>query len=125
MITIIIYSLTEAINVNQTNAGNMYRNTLTPFVDVTEQSSPNIAKSIPRSYSMPNVPIPPPMPPPPDSETPTPSGTLKRNMAAAGSLAGIYEKYFFEQDILGFLLRLKLNQFYLSKTLMDTFLREL
>ncbi|XP_014097148.2 epidermal growth factor receptor kinase substrate 8 [Bactrocera oleae] len=79
----------EAINVNQTNAGNMYRNTLTPFVDVTEQSSPNIAKSIPRSYSMPNVPIPPPMPPPPDSETPTPSGTLKRNMAAAGSLAAM------------------------------------
>lgn len=89
--------LTGAINVNQNNSSNMYRSTLTPFVDAPNEResmpSTNIAKSIPRSYSMPNVPIPPPMPPPTDSETPTPSGTLKRNMAAAGNLAGIYGNY--------------------------------
>uniref|UniRef100_A0A0A1XAD1 Epidermal growth factor receptor kinase substrate 8-like protein 2 n=1 Tax=Zeugodacus cucurbitae TaxID=28588 RepID=A0A0A1XAD1_ZEUCU len=94
---------TEAVNGNQNNANNMYRNTLTPFVDAPEResmSSTNVSKSMPRSYSMPNVPIPPPMPPPTDSETPTPTGTLKRNMAAAGSLAAMRARNDNEDELL-------------------------
>ncbi|CAD6995503.1 epidermal growth factor receptor kinase substrate 8 isoform X2 [Ceratitis capitata] len=83
----------ESLNVNKNNINhNLHRNTLTPFVDASDESmssSNKAAKSMPRSYSMPNVPVPPPMPPPTDSEPPTPSGTLKRNMAAAGSLAAM------------------------------------
>ncbi|XP_039956340.1 epidermal growth factor receptor kinase substrate 8-like protein 1 isoform X2 [Bactrocera tryoni] len=103
----------EAINVNQSNANNIYRNTLTPFVDVAEResmTSNNIAKSMPRSYSMPNVPIPPPMPPPTDSETPTPSGTLKRNMAAAGSLAAMRARNDTEANDELFLLQGSINE---------------
>ncbi|XP_053970054.1 epidermal growth factor receptor kinase substrate 8 isoform X1 [Anastrepha ludens] len=73
----------ETANLNQNN---------NQFVDATEREtvqSKNAGKSMPRSYSMPNVPVPPPMPPTEDSEPPTPSGTLKRNTASAGSLAAM------------------------------------
>lgn len=68
----------------------LYRNTMALYAAPAERESqqPISAKNMPRSYSMPaTVPAPPPMPPS-DSQTPTPSGTLKRNMAAAGALAG-------------------------------------
>ncbi|XP_017479993.1 PREDICTED: epidermal growth factor receptor kinase substrate 8 isoform X2 [Rhagoletis zephyria] len=79
----------EATNINQNN---LSRNTIVPFVEATERetaASTKMAKSMPRSYSMPNVPVPPPMPPSTESEPLTPSGTLRRNMAAAGSLAAM------------------------------------
>lgn len=68
----------------------MYRNTMAMYTaPVERESQPPLANAnMARSYSMPNVPVPPPMPPPSDSQPPTPSGTLKRNMAAAGALAG-------------------------------------
>lgn len=70
----------------------LYRNTMAMYVPAPDRESQQpvgAAKNMPRSYSMPNVPVPPPMPPS-ESQTPTdtPSGTLKRNMAAAGTLAG-------------------------------------
>lgn len=69
----------------------LYRNTMALYAAPAERESqqPINAKNMPRSYSMPAyVPVPPPMPPASESQTPTPSGTLKRNMAAAGALAG-------------------------------------
>ncbi|XP_034487277.1 epidermal growth factor receptor kinase substrate 8 [Drosophila innubila] len=71
----------------------VYRNTMAMYVppaDRESQQPVGAAKNMPRSYSMPNVPIPPPMPPS-ENQTPTdtPSGTLKRNMAAAGALAAM------------------------------------
>lgn len=68
-----------------------YRNTLSAHVDKSDrdglEQQTNFARtSMPRSYSMPNVPIPPPMPPPSDPNTP--SGTMKRNMAVNGTMAG-------------------------------------
>ncbi|KAH8419067.1 hypothetical protein KR222_003417 [Zaprionus bogoriensis] len=70
----------------------LYRNTMALYAAPTNRESQQpvgTGKNMPRSYSMPNVPVPPPMPPPSDSQTPTPSGTLKRNMAAAGALAAM------------------------------------
>lgn len=68
---------------------------MTTFAEPPEKSpSPQQkqigAKSMARSYSMPpatHVPAPPPMPPQED-EPMTPGGTLKRNMAAVGTMAG-------------------------------------
>uniref|UniRef100_A0A1I8MEF4 SH3 domain-containing protein n=3 Tax=Musca domestica TaxID=7370 RepID=A0A1I8MEF4_MUSDO len=79
----------------QRNVNN--RKTLTTFIPPTEaelqaaQLQRASRNSIPRSISMPNVPIPPPLPPP-DSENEsyeTPSGTLKRNMALNGNIAAM------------------------------------
>ncbi|XP_030370261.1 epidermal growth factor receptor kinase substrate 8 [Scaptodrosophila lebanonensis] len=70
----------------------LYRNAMTMYVPpepVEPQQQVAANKGMPRSFSMPNVPVPPPMPPPTDSNLPTPSGTLKRNMAAAGALAAM------------------------------------
>lgn len=61
-------------------------NTLIAPTDLEIQSHHSRKTSIPRSYSMPNVPIPPPMPP--SSIPGTPSGTLKRSMAVTGAIAG-------------------------------------
>ncbi|XP_064554411.1 epidermal growth factor receptor kinase substrate 8-like protein 2 [Drosophila montana] len=74
------------------NNNPLYRNTMAMYVPAAERESQQpvgTSKNMPRSYSMPNVPIPPPMPPASESQTPTPSGTLKRNMAAAGALAAM------------------------------------
>lgn len=65
------------------------RNTLSTYVPPSEASLQQLNSrrtSMPRSYSMPNVPIPPPMPP---SEPNTPTGTLKRNMAVNGTMAAM------------------------------------
>ncbi|XP_017848589.1 epidermal growth factor receptor kinase substrate 8 [Drosophila busckii] len=70
----------------------IYRNTMalySPPTDRESMQSVGTAKNMPRSYSMPNVPVPPPMPPPSESQTPTPTGTMKRNMAAAGAMAAM------------------------------------
>lgn len=80
---------THIVSDHNQNANN--RHALSTYVPPSEREAPiensNSARtSIPRSYSMPNVPIPPPMPPPSDPNTP--SGTLKRNMAVTGTMAG-------------------------------------
>ncbi|SPP83192.1 epidermal growth factor receptor kinase substrate 8 isoform X1 [Drosophila guanche] len=70
----------------------LYRNTMALYsapTDLEPQQPAGGVKVMPRSYSMPNVPVPPPMPPAGDSQPTTPSGTLKRNMAAAGALAAM------------------------------------
>ncbi|KPU79651.1 uncharacterized protein Dana_GF17076, isoform D [Drosophila ananassae] len=88
----------------------MYRNTMAMYTaPVERESQPPLANAnMARSYSMPNVPVPPPMPPPSDSQPPTPSGTLKRNMAAAGALAAMRarndcdaddETYYMQDDV--------------------------
>ncbi|XP_016951237.1 epidermal growth factor receptor kinase substrate 8 isoform X2 [Drosophila biarmipes] len=75
----------------------VYRNTMAMYTAPVEQPPAN-GKPLPRSYSMPNaVPVPPPMPPT-DSQPPTPSGTLKRNMAAAGALAAMRARNDCEAD---------------------------
>ncbi|XP_017017717.1 epidermal growth factor receptor kinase substrate 8 isoform X1 [Drosophila kikkawai] len=83
----------------------LYRNTMAMYTAPVEPVTNG--KAMPRSYSMPNVPVPPPMPPS-DSQPPTPSGTLKRNMAAAGALAAMRarndcdaddEAYYLQDDV--------------------------
>ncbi|XP_052835055.1 epidermal growth factor receptor kinase substrate 8 isoform X1 [Drosophila gunungcola] len=74
----------------------LYRNTMAMYTAPVEPVTNG--KAMPRSYSMPNVPVPPPMPPPSDSQPPTPSGTLKRNMAAAGALAAMRARNDCEAD---------------------------
>lgn len=88
----------------------LYRNTMAMYTAPVEQPAAN-GKAMQRTFSMPNVPVPPPMPPPSDSQTPTPSGTLKRNMAAAGALAGGYTSKLkkiiqYNNDICIYLIRL-------------------
>ncbi|XP_032578055.1 epidermal growth factor receptor kinase substrate 8 isoform X1 [Drosophila sechellia] len=75
----------------------LYRNTMAMYTAPVEQTAAN-GKAMQRTFSMPNVPVPPPMPPPSDSQTPTPSGTLKRNMAAAGALAAMRARNDCEAD---------------------------
>ncbi|KAH8382227.1 hypothetical protein KR009_002508, partial [Drosophila setifemur] len=79
----------------------LYRNTMAMYTAPVERESQQPVgngKAMPRSYSMPNVPVPPPMPPPSDSQPGTPSGTLKRNMAAAGALAAMRARNDCEAD---------------------------
>ncbi|XP_043653613.1 epidermal growth factor receptor kinase substrate 8 isoform X1 [Drosophila teissieri] len=75
----------------------LYRNTMAMYTAPVEQPAAN-GKAMQRTFSMPNVPVPPPMPPPSDSQTNTPSGTLKRNMAAAGALAAMRARNDCEAD---------------------------
>lgn len=91
----------------------LYRNTMAMYVppaDRESQQPVGAAKNMPRSYSMPNVPIPPPMPPS-ESQTPTetPSGTLKRNMAAAGALAAMRARNDCDADDEAYLMQDDLN----------------
>ncbi|EDW13690.2 uncharacterized protein Dmoj_GI23850, isoform A [Drosophila mojavensis] len=90
----------------------VYRNTMAMYVpngDRESQQPVGNAKNMPRSYSMPNVPIPPPMPPASDSQTPTPSGTLKRNMAAAGTLAAMRARNECDADDEAYLMQSDVN----------------
>ncbi|XP_030244910.1 epidermal growth factor receptor kinase substrate 8 isoform X2 [Drosophila navojoa] len=90
----------------------IYRNTMAMYVpngDRESQQPVGNAKNMPRSYSMPNVPIPPPMPPATDSQTPTPSGTLKRNMAAAGTLAAMRARNDCDADDEAYLMQSDVN----------------
>ncbi|XP_037955230.1 epidermal growth factor receptor kinase substrate 8 [Teleopsis dalmanni] len=83
-------SLSSSVFENEHNNHNIYRNTLSvPAAERSQTDVANRSSGMPRSYSMPNVPVPPPMPPPSDSEPTTPTDTLKRNMAAAGTLAAM------------------------------------
>ncbi|XP_037828552.1 epidermal growth factor receptor kinase substrate 8 [Lucilia sericata] len=95
---------------HQQNGNN--RNTLSTYVPPSERETqsqqPSPARtSIPRSYSMPNVPIPPPMPPPSDPNTP--SGTLKRNMAVTGTMAAMRARNDFETDDEALMLQSTIN----------------
>ncbi|XP_043071012.1 epidermal growth factor receptor kinase substrate 8 isoform X2 [Drosophila grimshawi] len=90
----------------------LYRNTMALYVPPTDRESQQpvgSSKNMPRSYSMPNVPVPPPMPPASESQPSTPSDTLKRNMAAAGTLAAMRARNDCEADDDAYLMQENVN----------------